>query len=275
MKIRSYFKKHVAITGEHGSWVFLFSPLLIGLFVGDSWSMAAIYLIMASLAGFLIRQPITVFVKILSGRRSNRDLPAARFWILVYGFLGTLAVLGLVKSGFAFLLVLVVPGMVVFAWHLRLVYHRAERRQMEVEIVASGVLALSAPAGYWIGKGVLHPLGWWLWVLTWVQSAASIVYAYLRLKQRGLRSIPAVAERLGMGRRALLYAGFNVGATVVLAILGILPTLVFVPYLLQGIETLWGVFHPAAGVKPTKIGFRQLGVSILFTILFILTWNIS
>ena len=275
MDLRQYFKRYVAITSEHGSWVFLFSPLLIGLFAGRSWGVETIFLILASLAGFLVRQPITVAVKALSGRRSKRDLPAARFWILVYGLIGLLGVYGLIRHGFAYLLVLVIPGVVVFAWHLSLVYRRAERRQMEVEIVASGVLALAAPAGYWIGKGTPDPMGWWLWALTWFQSAASIVHAYLRLKQRELDAVPDISRRVRMGSRALLYTGFNTAASLALSISGALPSWIFLPYALQFAETLWGVYHPAVDVKPTHIGFRQLGVSTLFTVLFIITWNIG
>lgn len=275
MNIQSYFRKQVAITSEHGSWVFLLSPLLIGLFAGHSWTTAAVYLVIASLAGFLIRQPITIAVKAYSGRRSKRDLPAARFWIVVYSLVGLLGVYGLVRKGFAPLLVLIVPGAFVFAWHLSLIYRRAERRQMEVEIVASGVLALVAPAGFWIGKGVLNPLGWWLWLLTWFQSAASIVHAYLRLNQRELEEVPDVSRRIQMGRRSLLYTGFNAGATILLSLNGVLPTWLFIPYLLQFGETVWGTFRPAVGVKPTHIGLRQLGVSTTFTILFILAWNLQ
>jgi len=275
MKLRSYFKKHVAITGEHGSWVFLFSPLLIGLFAGNSWVWETVFLVTALLAGFLIRQPIIVVVKILGGRRSKRDLPAARFWIVVYALLGVIGVLGLIRAGFGFLLILAIPGAVVFGWHLYYVYQRAERRQMEIEIIASGVLALAAPAAYWIGKGGIHPRGWWLWVLVWLQSAASIVYAYLRLKQREMKEIPPLKKRWRLGMRAFSYSGFNLGATVALSMLGILPAWIFLPYLLQWTETVWGIFKPAVGQKPTRIGFRQLAVSAMFTLLFILTWNIS
>jgi len=77
-----------------------------------------------------------------------------------------------------------------------------------------------------------------------------------------------------MGRRALLYTGFNLAAVAILALFKILPPLLPLPYALQFIESLWGALvRPAVGVKPTQIGIRQLIVSSLFTLLFILTWN--
>jgi hypothetical protein len=176
-------------------------------------------------------------------------------------------------QGFAYLAILAVPGIPVFIWHLLLISRRAERRQVGVEIVGSGVLALGAPAAYWVGIGSPEITGWWLFLLTWFQSAASIVYAYLRLEQRELKELPDLPARMRMARRALLYTTFNFLAVLALSIAGVLPSLLWLPYALQWVETIWGTTHPAIGYKPTAIGIRQLIVSSLFTVLFILTWG--
>ena len=126
----------------------------------------------------------------MSGRRPKTELPAARFWIIIYGLIAALALLALILEGFAYILYLAVPGIPVFAWHLWLVSQRAERKQAGIEVIATGVLALAAPAAYWVGFGGYNPLGWWLWLWTWAQSSASIVYAYLRLEQRDLKTRP-------------------------------------------------------------------------------------
>lgn len=227
------------------------------------------------MAAFLIRQPITMIVKAASGRRSHQDLPAALFWTGIYGLIGLASALGLLVEGYGYLIYLAIPGILVFIWHLALVSRRAERRQQGVEVVACGVLALAAPAAYWVGVGSPEPMGWWLFLLTWFQSAASIVYAYLRLEQRGQRrQLPDMSDRLRIGRRALLYATFNLTFVIIFSILSVLPPLLFIPYALQWVEAIWGTTHPALGVKPTRIGLRQLAVSTLFTILFIVTWNL-
>ena len=77
-----------------------------------------------------------------------------------------------------------------------------------------------------------------------------------------------------MAQRALLYTTFNLLAVMILSLVDILPPLLAAPYALQWLETLWGTVKPAIGVKPTSIGIRQLVVSSLFTILFILVWRI-
>ncbi len=268
-----YLRRHIALPGDHGSWIFVLSPLLIGLAAGGQVTWASVYLIVAVMAAFLIRQPTTIAIKAYAGRRSKRDLPTARFWILIYGAIALSALVGLISAGFSYILILALPGIPVFIWHLYLVSQRAERRQIGVEIVGSGVLALAAPAAYWVGLGVANPAGWWLFGLTWLQSSASIVYAYLRLEQRELNTLPNFRIRLRMARRALLYTTFNLSAVCILSVYGVLPALLPLAYSLQWLESLWGSFYPAIGAKPTSIGFRQLTVSIAFTVLFILTWN--
>ena len=275
--MREYFKKQIALPQDHGSWVFIISPLLIGIFAGRHFTYATLNLIIAAMSAFMIRQPMTVLVKVNSGRRPKTDLDPARFWLLIYGSIAALALLGLILEGFGYVLYLAVPGIPVFAWHLWLVSRREERKQAGIEVIATGVLSLAAPAALWVGMGAYSPLGWWLWAWTWLQTSASIVYAYLRLEQRELKQEQVIGlGRSGlwkMGRRALLYTSFNLFASLMLGWMGVIPQLVFAAFLVQWLETLWGITHPSAGWKPTRIGIRQLIVSVLWTILFVIFWN--
>ncbi|MGB7876690.1 MAG: YwiC-like family protein [Anaerolineales bacterium] len=274
------FRLHIALPQDHGSWVFILSPLLIGLFAGENFKPASISLIIAAMGAFLFRQPLSIAVKAYAGRRSRADLPAARFWMLVYGAIILLALAGLIANGYFHVLYLAVPGIPVFAWHLYLVSKRAERKQAGVEILATGALSLAAPAAFWIGQGGYDPLGWALWLLTWLQSAASIVYAYLRLEQRTMSpkgeqaQDPVRSEQWKMGMRALQYTSFNLVMTIALGWYAWLPRWIFIPFVVQWLETLWGITHPATGWKPTAIGVRQLIVSTLFTVLFIVVWRL-
>ena len=70
----SLIRRQIALPQDHGSWVFLLSPLLIGLFAGG-WVSASAYLVLAAMAAFLIRQPVTMLVKIYSHRRPRRRPP--------------------------------------------------------------------------------------------------------------------------------------------------------------------------------------------------------
>jgi hypothetical protein len=268
-----FWRGHVALPAEHGAWVLLLGPLLIGLFAGGRWSIVSLYLIVAALCAFLARQPVTLAVKAAVGRRDREVLPAAGLWIAIYGAIGLLHVAGLTLRGFGYVLYLAIPAVPVFVWYLWLVSRREERRQWLVEILAAGALALAAPAAFWVGVGRPDPAGWLLWALTWAQSSASIVHAYLRLAQRGLGRRPAPSERWRLGRAALFVTSFNLAFAVGLGFSVAVPRLLAIPFALQWLETLWGITHPAVGLKPKAIGYRQLAISVLFTVLFILAWR--
>jgi len=271
--MRDYFKKQIALPQDHGSWVFILSPLLIGIFAGGKFNSATLHLFITAMSAFMIRQPMAVIVKAISGRRQKTDIIPARFWVLIYGSITALALTALVLKGFGYILFLAIPGAPVFAWHLWLVSQRAERKQASVEVIATGVLSLTAPAAYWVGLGHYEPSGWWLLVWVWLQSAASIVYAYLRLEQRELKPDQLNGQEravlLKLGNRAFLYTSFNLGLSLILGWMNIIPQLIFIPFLLQWLETLWGISHPSIGWKPTRVGVRQLIVSAMWTILFI------
>ena len=267
-------RKQIAIPQDHGSWVFIISPVVIGIFAGRTFSYATFSLCVAAISAFLLRQPMTTIVKVYSSRRPRTDLPAARFWVTVYGVIALLAVAELFLLGDGYIAYLAIPGIPVFAWHLWLVSRRAERRQAGVEVIATGVLSLAAPAAFWIGIRHYDPYGWWLWLLTWLQSAGSIVYAYLRLEQREWKSIPNRYDCFRRGTRAFVYTSFNFFIAAALGLgAEILPRLIFIPSLVQWLEALWGIDHPAVGWKPVRIGTRQLIVSLMWTILFIVFWK--
>jgi hypothetical protein len=270
--------KHIAIPAEHGAWVFLFSPLLIGLAIGGL-SRGSLPLVSALLAVFLIRQPLTILVKVLSGRRHKKDLYPAVIWLIIYSVILIVSLVVLILLKYQFILYLAVPAIPVFIWHLWLVSKRAERRQRLIEIVAGGVLALAAPAAFWVGLERYAPLGWLLWGLVWLQVAGTIQTAYLRLHQRQLRELPPRSELLllllRMSAPALLFNTILFIAVVILAIIGWVPSFIPLAFVIQPLEVIWGTFHPAISMSPVKIGIRQLVISSLFTVVFIITWLVG
>jgi hypothetical protein len=163
-------------------------------------------MIVATFAGFLILQAITIVVKVYFGRRPCRDLMKALYpnphlrpdWPIHDDRITTARI-------WSFLL-LALPGIPVFGWHRWLVSRQDERRQAGVEIAAIAVLALSAPTVYWISIGSLDHMGWWLWGMLWMQSAASILSTYLRLEQRVWKETPTLKIHIQSGKRAIVYS---------------------------------------------------------------------
>jgi hypothetical protein len=263
----TFFRKQYILPSEHGAWIWWIGPLLIGVAAAGAWSTDVLVLAAAALAAFLVRQPATIAVKVASGRRPARDLSPALLWVAVDLILLAATAAVLVGRGHAQILVLAVPGALVFAWHLWLVYRREERGQMGIEIVGAGVLALAAPAAYWVCGGASTTLPWLLWLLNWLQSAASIVLVTFRLAYRKLPAMPSARERMRDGRRTLLYHGFNGLLAAALALAGEVPHLMASAFLLMLVDAIAAVARPPLGEPPTKIGLRQLVVSSLFVFL--------
>jgi len=268
---RRIFRRQMALPSDHGTWVFLLSPLAIGLAAGERLSTVSSYLVVAVLAGLLVRHPVTTLVKIWAGRRSRADLPAAIFWSVLYGGIGLVMAIGLAMRGFGYLLYAAIPGMLIFCWYLVLVGRRAERGRTGLEILGAGVLALSAAAGLWIGRGQYLPLGWLLWIMIWAQSAASIHFVHMRLDHRRWGRIEAFGI---LGKRwplAVVASSLNLAAMAALGPASGISTWIFIAYLPQWLESLWFARHPTDD-PPVTVGVRQLVISTLYTVLFISLW---
>lgn len=263
-------RKHYALPGEHGAWIWLAGPFALGVALGPALSLDLLLLGGAGLTAFLLRQPISIVVKVMSGRRHRRQLRPALIWSAGYA-LATIALLVLIWArGHNRILWLAIPGLPVFGWHLLLVRRRQERDRPGVEIVASGVLALMAPAAYWVSGGRSGSLPWLLWGIAWFHSAGSIVGVHLRLAQRRLDRTPPLGDRLRMAFRSLAYHGFNLAAALVLARQIGLPRLLVLGFGLTLVDAVDCTLRPAVGARPSSIGRRQLLVSVGFYSLAIL-----
>lgn len=258
------FRRHYALPSEHGAWIWWIGPFFLGFAAGGSFNPALGILLIGALAAFLSRQPTTLVVKVLSGRRPRSDLTPAIFWTTLYAAIAIGSASALVVLGHSSILLLAVPGLPVFIWHLWLVSRREERGQQGIELVGSGVLALTAPAAYWVSGGENGVDAWIIWALSWLQSAASIVYIYLRLRQRQLTVPLSTREKWRMGARTLAYHTFNLALSITLSLANIIPLGIPIAFTLVFLDALEGSWNPPIGVKPVSIGVRQMIFSSLF-----------
>lgn len=257
-------RRHHILPSEHGAWIWWIGPLLIGIAAAGQSPPDVLLLAAAALGAFLLRQPTTILIKVLSGRRSRDELrPAATALLLDLAILLVLT-LGLVVRGHAQVLVLAVPGAAVFAWHLLLTKRREERGQMGIEVVGAGTLALAAPGAYWVAGGGDPLLPWLLWFFCWLQSAASIVLVYYRLGFRKLDVVAPLSERLRSGSRSLAYHIFNLLVSAAFVGSGRIPLAMAIAFGLMLVDAVDSIRRPPVGVPPTRIGIRQLASSSLF-----------
>ncbi len=270
--IRTLFKRY-AMPAEHGGWFLWLGPFVLGALAAWPLNLDLVLLLLLIIAGFLSRQPLVIAARSLAGRRTRADLQTALQVFAALGLITALLFGLLLLHGHFYLLWLALPAIPVLAAQLWLVTRKQER-QFGIELVGSGVLALAAPAAYWVGRGEMNATGWWLWVLSWFYNASAIVYVYLRLRQRRLTEWPDWSERLRQGTRALLYANFNLGLSIALAVLGLIPPLAMLAYAFALVHFIWGASFPAVRVRPAKIGLEQSSATLVFFLLLALAYRI-
>jgi hypothetical protein len=268
-----WLKKIYALPAEHGAWALWIGPLAVGIGVAGWNGVTTLFLILAQLFAFLARQPLVILVKAVSGRRSRNDVTPALAWLSGYAGLAALFGVLLIAAGYSQLLWVVIPIAPMLVWQAWLIRNRAER-QMTIELAGSGMLALAAPTAYYVATGSLDATAMWLWVLCWLQSAAAIVYVYLRLAQRRLTEMLPMPERVRMGRRAIVYASANFAGSIVLAVLRIIPPLTPIAFAAILAQAIGGTLAPGVGAKPQRIGFAQVGATAVFAVLMIVAYRV-
>ena len=210
-------------------------------------------------------------MKALVGRYPRTDLRPALVWLVGLGLVGAAAVPCLLAHDEARALVYVLPGAALFAWHLRLVARREERRNVAVTLMSGGALAFAAPAAYVVAGGTDTTQAWVVWLLCAVHTAASITTVYLRLDQRTWKARPDAAVRLRAGRGAILAHAVAIAAAAAAVVAGRASVAVVALFALAAVDGVLAVARPSIGVRPARVGLHQLAIDIAFAVLLAVT----
>ncbi len=245
-------------------------PLLIGAAAGGVLRVDLLVLIVTALAAYLMRQPLTLAVKVLSGLRPRSDLPPALFWTCLYGMFCAIGAAGLVFLGHAKVLLLGVVAMPLLLQYFYLVSRKSERHQRGMEYATAAVLALALPAAYWTcgGTGIAEP--WILWVLVTLHSVTTVVHVSKILELRRTKMLGDVEHARTVLATTIPLAGACLLVAGITALAGLVPWLVAAAYLVPVADIVHATIRPPAGVKPTQLGLRQLGASSLYVAVMLL-----
>lgn len=268
-----HFPKHIALPQQHGAWALWLGPLAVGIGAAGSIGPGLFWLTLANLGIFLSLQPLTVLVKVLSGRKNRTNLRPALTWLCLYGFLCLAGAAGLWWLGHGRVLWLGLAALPVLAWQLRLVARRKERGQQAAETAGAIMLALAAPAAIWVGGGDFRT-GVLLWLLCALQAGAAIVSVYNRLAYRRMTGIPDWDERVRLSYRSNLFHGVNLGFALGLAVTGWISWPAAAAFALMLAEAVdGGLLRPPVGARPAAIGIRQTIATAVFSILLIAAFS--
>ncbi|MCW5849162.1 MAG: YwiC-like family protein [Anaerolineae bacterium] len=247
--------RSVALPSEHGGWMFLLEPLLLGLAVAGSWPGLA--LAVAALGAFLLHQPIKVAVKdYLKGKRPLRTVWAERFMAL-YGLVAVAAFAVVLRGAdrtFLVPLLLALPLMLT-----QLLYDaRNQSRALLPELAGALSLGALAPAIALLDGWPLERT-WPLWLLAAGRALPAILYVRARLKlDYGKPSRPGVALAAHI---AVLLGG------ALLAFLGHAPWLAVAALLVLLARAAVGLSRYRRSVRPAVLGLEEIGYGLLTIVL--------
>ncbi|MCL5994655.1 MAG: YwiC-like family protein [Chloroflexi bacterium] len=247
--------KSVAIPSEHGGWMFLLEPILLGLSVGPSFS--GMMLAFAALGAFLTRHPLKIAIDDRRKRRFfTRTVLAERF---AAGYASCAALAFMLaaitaRADFWQSLALALPfALVQF-------YYDATKRSRAAVAEVSGALALGAvaPTMLLMAGGSLQP-ALTLWLLLASRAITAIFYVRARLRLEYGKSI-----------RAWPVWFIHVGAFMTVATLAHLervPWLAAVALAILLARALWGLSHRRKPMRAQTVGVHEVFYGILTVIL--------
>jgi hypothetical protein len=247
--------KSVALPSEHGGWGLVLEPLVLGLLVAPSLSGFGVGL--GVLAGFLLHHPLKL---VLADARRRRLYPRTAAALKVAAVYAAAGVAGLVvaavdaRGPWWIPLLAAVP---VAA--LQLVYDTGNRsRAARPEIAGAAALATVAPAELLAAGWAAAPAAA-LWLLLAGRAVTSVLYVRTRLRRDRGQPVPvtgtlAAHVALVAMAAALTTAGWLTALGVVAAA-GLLA------------RAAWGLSPWHRVVRPQVVGFQELGVGVLASLL--------
>ena len=240
----------IIFPSEHGSWPLTLTPFVIGAGVAGRFPLPVWLCLLAILALFLARQPISLWLRIRRGKARRADAPAAIFWSLLLSGVAALAGVGLLLSGRQAILWL-------------------GPRRLSVELIGVVGLALAAPAAYVAATGTLDTTAWLVWGISALHSVISVLYVRLRVDATHRRLSPAGARMVVLAH--LLSLGLVLGT----AAGGWLPWLVALPIALLLARAVYAAWRrpPLDNVK--RFGFTEIGYSLAFAAIVIIAFLIA
>ena len=243
--------RSIAIPNEHGGWMFLLEPALIGL--GAAFTAPGLFLALAALGAFLTRQPLKLALDDYQKRRCvPRTHWAVRFAVLYALCAGAAFVAALYTAQYPFLLPLLLAAPLALAQ----VYFDARKRSRDLAAELAGAIAMGALAAC-----TLLMAGWDIkltlaaWAIVILRSMTSILYVRARLRLE--RNTP-ISPLPTWGSHVV--ALFVIGG---LAYLRLVPGLAVVAVLLWGIRAVIGLSPLRRPARAQTIGIRETLLGLL------------
>lgn len=265
MLLRSARALKLVLPKEHGSWAVLIAPAAAGFAAAAGGSAAIIFLFScAALGAFLLRPALQALI-------STKREPAAWASGLFYGLLSLCGVVPLLFFfGRWWLVGLAAPAGGLLAIEL---FVRRGKPSFSIASELSGiaVLCLSAPAAYYSARGALEADAWFVWMLSALYFSGPVFHVKMAALQHRASSARALTgEFARMRRRSLAYHFVALIAVVAAAAYSLVPVPTPLPFAISLAKTWRRGELPPAKVDFRRLGYQEVGYSVVFAIVLVL-----
>ena len=249
--------RSVAIPNEHGGWMFLLEPALIGL--GAAFTAPGLLLALAALGVFLARHP---FLLALDDYLKRRNVPRT-YWAFVFalGYLGFAAVAflaALTTATHAFLLPLLLAMPLALT---QLFLDISKRGRTHIAELAGAVAMGALLSSCLLLAGWEMQLAFAAWALLLLRSVTAILYVRARL--RAEHHVPFSAVPTWVSHAAALLA---VGT---LSVYKLLPGMALLAAFLWCIRAVIGLSPLRRPVRAQMVGIQETIMGSLTVVLVV------
>jgi hypothetical protein len=271
--VRETLRQQIPLPKEHGAWAMLLGPLAIGF--GALWQPdAKIPLLLgACLLLFMARPPLLRALRQSSvgkASQSGQDV----FWAVTYSLTAALFGIPLLLYYQRWWLV-PLGGLAIALFGLQMYLERRKlHRTVSAELLAVAGMTLTGPAAFYAAQGMLSAGLIGLWLVSFLYWGSSVFYVKSKVRlraRRGQETTPRQRWQLGFDAFIFLGASFIIlGAA---AVFNITPTLMPLAFLPLAYKTFSGILLTPLDISVRRIGFVELGHSVVFVLLAILVYN--
>ena len=260
---------------EHGAWVMLLVPLLLGNMLALSWNPRGLWVVFAALCVFLARQPITMLCKTRNFRNREKMRAWWRDWLIIY-FSGAFVAGSwlLLKHQLWWLSVFALPLVLFLVLDILWVLRR-ESMTVKAEVVGVLGLSLGAPISNYVVSGQLSLQSFVVGVLCALYFIGSIFYIKLKVRKQPKAACPErLSERLVFGKENVLYH-LGVFFFLVLCFPMELSGWVLAAFLPVTLKAIWGAisWQEKRTLNLMKFGILECFHAIAFGVLLLVAFT--
>lgn len=263
-KIFKYFPK------QHGAWSIFSISIILGFLVADNFEIfPSLLFVISAFFAFLLRHNISILIRVRD-KNIKKELLELSFIYFSVSFFSAFLVFIIFNRYLLLFFGLLATFVTLFTFYF--VYKRKEL-SVPSELVGIFALTLLLPISYYVASGSLKKDIWFLFIFSYLFFSGSIFHVRYLVRNKDIVS-KELYVRIKAGMGSLLYHTFVFLLVFVLSYKKILPSFYFIAILPALIKSYFFVFIRFRKAIPLKkIGFTELGVSIIFLFLSVVLWK--